>query len=645
MNMQTQLQLPGGEQCAIQMPVEAMCVFLVLLACLAPVLALPFYGAHYQELHGLPRIREGVLDLSAVPLEDVDWIPLNGKWHYYPSQWLQTDSPGGEPVHQWTMLPTMWNTSGQGESFSPRYGYGSYSLTINGFPQDGDWLVYLPGVDAAYRVYLNGTLVRSSGIPSKDGSEVLVDDEVIKNVLALPQEPTMEIVVEASTKYTPVLNSTPVLIRSGTDLAATNIRYTLTSFFAGGYLLFFVLCGFLLCSGDKLLASPALFLLCAVVQMILVREGEMGATARLFLPFLASRGYYALTTVLSNFVPILMLFSTQHLLQSTVTRRQQLGWVLLIGVSLLGQYLPLPALKNYVILFRALGFVPALTAVALTYGALRRGQSYALSLAAAWIVLLSGFVISWCDFLGMYIFNVSIYLPTCYAVTLTILITIYVRRSLASQRAQRELQAKELEYSRLETKVRENENLLMLSQIHPHFIYNALLAIHSLNKEHPQAANEALMQFAKYLRFNMSVLTKREPIPFSQELSHIRNYVAIEQLRFGERLEMAYEIECEDFSLPALCVQPLVENAIKHSICRRIRGGRVALSTRRVGHTVQITVWDDGVGFDTAILEAEGRVSLGIANIKQRLTLFGHAALQIESMPWTPSAWMRSLIC
>ncbi len=545
-----------------------------------------------------------------------------------------TDSPEtSDSAGSAVMLPTMWNTDGHGENFRPRYGYGSYTLTIRSYPKDG-WIVYIPNVDAAYRVYLNGTLTASSGNASRDGAAVVIDDEVIKNILTLPETENVQVVIEASTKYDPVLNSAPILVRASQDALRTSIRYAVAGMYLGVYIIILVLYLFLLFSHDRSMASPWLLLLSAIMLLIIFRSGEIGATARLFMPLTESREYYFFTTVLSNLTPILMLCSAADLLKQTLLKGERIFLAALVFVCLAGQYLlPFGILGNYTVLFRAVGFLPALLAVSMIGKAVYAGKPYALYFAAGYIALLSGIVTSACMFLGMYIFNMAIYLPTCFVLFSISLIIVYVKRNLVSQRMERQMQAQELENTRLQIKVKESEGLLMLSQIRPHFIYNALIAIYNLNAENPAKAGEAILTFARYMRVNMRLIGSSEPITFSEELNHIRNYAAIEKLRFEDRLRIEYHIECEDFVLPPLTVQPLVENAIKHGVCKKLEGGTVKLSACRRSQKVIIRVEDDGIGFDTSILESDQSESLGIRSISRRLALISAGTLRIESTP------------
>ena len=149
-----------------------------------------------------------------------------------------------------------------------------------------------------------------------------------------------------------------------------------------------------------------------------------------------------------------------------------------------------------------------------------------------------------------------------------------------------------------EKELYEAEVQIMVSQIRPHFMYNTLSSIAILCKLDPETAYEAAITFSKYLRVNMDSLKKTEPVPFEQEPEHLKNYLYIEKLRFADKLNVEYDIRTADFRLPMLSIQPIVENAVKHGVGMKKEGGTVTVSTRETADAYEITVSDDGVGFD-----------------------------------------------
>ncbi|MDO4540899.1 MAG: histidine kinase [Syntrophomonadaceae bacterium] len=182
---------------------------------------------------------------------------------------------------------------------------------------------------------------------------------------------------------------------------------------------------------------------------------------------------------------------------------------------------------------------------------------------------------------------------------------------------------------------RENEmkTAIMLTQIQPHFLYNALCAIQDLCHGRAPEAEQATVEFSEYLRANLESLSAARPIAFEQELRHVRNYLSLEQKRFKEDLRVEYDIGPTLFRLPALTLQPIVENAVRYGIMQRECGGTVRISTAEKDGNYIVTVKDDGVGFDVNTPKADGRTHIGIDNVRSRLAQMCGGTLVIDSVP------------
>lgn len=171
------------------------------------------------------------------------------------------------------------------------------------------------------------------------------------------------------------------------------------------------------------------------------------------------------------------------------------------------------------------------------------------------------------------------------------------------------------------------KNALMISQINPHFVYNTLSTIASMCDTSPKQAKYLTIDFAQYLRRNINTLASEELIPFEQEMDHVACYLKIEQARFRERLNVIYSIQCKDFRIPPLTVQPLVENAVKHGITKKASGGTIKISTFEEENGYVVEIIDDGVGFD---VESTGR-RVGIENARGRLAAMCKGDITIKS--------------
>ena len=169
----------------------------------------------------------------------------------------------------------------------------------------------------------------------------------------------------------------------------------------------------------------------------------------------------------------------------------------------------------------------------------------------------------------------------------------------------------------------------MMSQIRPHFIYNTLGSIEQLCYLDPPKAGELVHNFAKYLRGNFGELDNPKPILMSQEMEHVHYYISIETVRFPD-MTFSFEMNDNDFHNPALTIQPIVENAIKHGLMKLPKGGTIRLVSYETDTHYCVLVEDDGVGFDTGVLLDE-RKHVGIRNIRERLKAMVSGTLEIES--------------
>ena len=210
----------------------------------------------------------------------------------------------------------------------------------------------------------------------------------------------------------------------------------------------------------------------------------------------------------------------------------------------------------------------------------------------------------------------------CLATTLSIFIiyiTVYIHRSrvLAEQE-------KELTESRI---------AVMLSQIQPHFLYNALSVIQDMCHGKSPEAEEATVEFSEFLRSNLDSLNLSVPVSFEQELKHTKNYLSLESKRFGDRLNIRYEIGTTGFRMPALTLQPIVENAVRYGILQKEGTGTVVISRVEKEDGFEVRVIDDGLGFDVNMTKDDGRTHIGIENVRERLRVMSDGELKISSIP------------
>ena len=170
---------------------------------------------------------------------------------------------------------------------------------------------------------------------------------------------------------------------------------------------------------------------------------------------------------------------------------------------------------------------------------------------------------------------------------------------------------------------------IMKTQIQPHFLFNTLNTIRAVYTMNPPLADQTLEKFSKYLRQNLDAMEQPDLIPFTREMEHTRLYADIEMLRFPH-IRMEYRIDDDDFAIPALSVQPLVENAIRHGVRSR-EEGIVTISSYRDENSHVIEIRDNGTGFDPNAQNTPGETHIGIENVRNRVERLCGGSLSIDS--------------
>jgi two-component system LytT family sensor kinase len=187
-----------------------------------------------------------------------------------------------------------------------------------------------------------------------------------------------------------------------------------------------------------------------------------------------------------------------------------------------------------------------------------------------------------------------------------------------------------------EERLAQAELRALRAQISPHFIYNALAAVAGDIHARPEEARDLLIDFAEFTRYLFR--DGRSYVTLGEEIDHVERYLRLEQARFRESLHVTIDVpeSTRGTVVPAMSVQPLVENAVRHGVERRAGTGRVTISAQIAGGDVELRVTDDGVGIEPerlgAVLAGAGG-GIGVSNVDSRLrATFGERyALRIES--------------
>jgi glucose-6-phosphate-specific signal transduction histidine kinase len=188
----------------------------------------------------------------------------------------------------------------------------------------------------------------------------------------------------------------------------------------------------------------------------------------------------------------------------------------------------------------------------------------------------------------------------------------------------REAREKELASAQLETRLVESQLQALQRQLHPHFLFNTLHAISALIHREPDRADAMIERLSDLLRITLNKVGIQE-VPLFEELEYLRAYLDIEQVHFGDRLEIVYDVDphTSDAMVPNLLLQPIAENAIRHGLERRAGRGRLQVVARHDAERLILQVIDNGRGLSPTVRDG----GVGLSNTRSRLArLYGEAA-------------------
>lgn len=267
----------------------------------------------------------------------------------------------------------------------------------------------------------------------------------------------------------------------------------------------------------------------------------------------------------------------------------------------------------------------------------RRGWRLALAVGAAMLVLTAaGCLAAGVVLVAMGWFPAGQFWPT-YAYTfrvagiisllIAVLLAVYESLTSELQAARERLQAQEIERERERKLALEARLASLESRIHPHFLFNTLNSISALIPADAERAEEMVGRLAALLRGSLDAAAQ-PVIPLAAELSLVQSYLEIEKARFGERLRYRIDAspEADEWPVPPLSVQSLVENAVKHGLSRQAGGGEIEVAARRDTDRLRIEVRDSGPGFDLASVQP----GHGIDNLVSRLEALYGAEARLE---------------
>ncbi len=599
-------------------------VTLTVLACIM----LPFFSYVNAGVFNNGGFSSAYADVGSYDFSNGDTVSLVGEWEFYWGKHIVTDNITNAQPDLYVDVPSSWTLYKiDGESLS-NGGIASYKILVENIKSAHPVVISVMNLPGKCRIYIDGKFVFSNrSVPC----DIHVNKSVVEpyanpQVIEIPNG-IHEIVVEVECEYSSGLTAVPVLSDYNSYIASLMNSVALRFVFIG-IVSFFAIGTALLAFMRKHLSSHLwLILLCVIFifRMLISNEGYIISHG-----FFGDMNYEIMMSMMYASTYIIKLCMLMHLVNVLGLRVNQVTLSIISLVFLLCAFVPyftydsIYVANAYMWIQSIVYFFDGYMIYKLS-GAVIKKERFSVLYLVIYCICAVSLVTDNLSLYGYISDSVSYIMPFSCLIFIAFMLFVHLVGTIDTYK-------KAQKAAELEKEVSEINMTLMLSQIQPHFLYNALNTIKYLTKKDPQTAESAIVKFSGYLRTNMDSLTQKEPIPVSKEIEHVMNYVDIEKLRFADRLNVEYEIDADNFSVPPLTIQPIVENAIKHGVNQRAEGGTVKIKTTETEDSFIVCVEDDGVGFDMDEEKNDGRSHVGVKNIKKRLELMIDAHIDVNSV-------------
>lgn len=602
-------------------------VFVAVLLTIVVGTSLPFFSTLLPDLINKVNIKSAIADVAKYNLDDGESLYLSGEWEFFWGKHIISDGLRNSEADAFVQVPSSWTTYDINGKKLPNGGRASYRINLKNISIARPFVVSVPNLSGKCNIFINGECVFSNrSIPGTKYTTV-AESYAIPFSFGRNETRNCEIVVEMTCDFSSGLTSVPTL-STYESYRSSEMGTLAQRYFYIGIVIFITIAVMLLGILNKDIGGQFwLFVLCFAFafRMLISNEGYM-VSHGLF----GDLNYEIMTSLIYVSTYIIKLSMLMHLINVLGIKMKQTSLVLLSGLFLVCAFVPY-VLYDYIYMatsYMWLQSVTYLLDIILIYKIAEKiiaRKKFAVLYLVVYCATSAGIVIENFYINGYISQNVSYIMPmSCMTFISSVVIIHFFDIVEAFKQARKTAE--------LQKELGDMNMTLMLSQIQPHFMYNALNTIKYLTKKDPKSAETAIVKFSSYLRANMDSLTQKEPIPFKKEMEHVQNYIHIECLRFGERLKVAYDIEYDDFLIPPLTIQPIAENAIKHGINQKVDGGTLKISTCEENNKIFITIEDDGVGFDVNEEKNDGRSHIGMTNIKTRLKEMLNARVDVTSV-------------
>ncbi len=565
-------------------------IFIILYFIL--LIILWFFNYFYQDVYNNPKIDNGVLNCEGYSLEGrgVGYC-LCGDWDFYYGKLIHKEALEDADKTGVLAIPSKWTFKDKQYQVHTN---ASYGLTVINIPKGVDLTISYANQMSPVRAYINGVLVFSN------------ENGIFKDVYVSTGE-DLRIIVEVEDSWGGLRNA-PYLCLPKMATGYWNALDQIVLIFLGIVVASFLLSLLMFISFYRYRHDPSFMLLIFTFSIHFLFSSEV-----LGLWMVPSIWLSFLNRLTAVFVILSILYFL--LKRKPISRKIRISYCIFVIVSLLAYFLL--SVTDYAMFPMLLVFTSTLLFIPNIFYKKGEHTSYQILLSIIVFMIIITLTFEQIDELGILVFGTNYFFTTCFVIIIVLLCEVYFYQIY--------MLAKNLK------RIGELEHLLSLEkqnklayQIQPHFIFNSLNAIESIYHKSLEQGDEALNHFSHHLRANIDL---EQLIDFNDELVHIDHYVELEKLKREVDYHFLVDIEYDDFKVPALSIEPFVENAIRYAQTEKKKDGFISLHSYIEKNHIIIEIEDNGIGFDCSTTE----LHVGLRNAVERLKLALSADVLVDS--------------
>ncbi|MFA9466251.1 MAG: sensor histidine kinase [Velocimicrobium sp.] len=609
-------------------------------------------------------VKNGAINLLEVKTQKTGVIELNGAWEFYFGKLLSPDDfDENEEVPSLMMVPGSWGQDMSGKSY-PDHGCATYHLTINHVIPNTFYGIKKQSIRVACKIFVDGKLVYTDGTPSDSiKNEVMGNDPGI--LFFESNSDTLDVIIQLSShKYAQGGIGDPILFGVQKDIVLmnnTNLFYEVAriAFMIGIGVIYAMMVLFIPAYRKQ---EPASVVFPLVVILFALLNATLGERIlKLLIPWISSEGLLRVETAIICLYISSLVVLVHKMEEKIISKRYCKVVFYMQGILLLTDFVyPAYAYTLWKGVCALNFFILLILALRLFYFYWKE-TTLGINTIEHTFLLLVLYAVNVYD-LDIIMFtmgkigNKSLAIfSSMFYILFWVFLMIYRYHEIFQKNETLTVALLESSYNmeKTSTSAMRSEVAFLQAQIKPHFLFNSLSSIMSLQRTNPQKAYELLKHLSEFLKHSFYVDSSKDYIVLESELEIIQSYVFIEKARFGDRIQVDFFIEeaLKKQKLIPLLIQPLVENAIRHGALEREEGGYVSLSIYIKEEYTIISVYDNGPGFSRVSrerLQEEikedkkiGKKGVGIRNIKERLAHYYQEELHIEEDNKGVTVWFQ----